>query len=331
METLFHHPTLQRAWRTSPSIAAGLLMMLLAIMLATLVWQVLTPTKTIPIAPASAAKNPNSPVPNQPINYGNDIAKHHLFGEEKKQVKTVQATVATKPTVTPKTQLSLVLLGILDRSPKKSYAIIAPKQGGEQKFHSVGDEPQAGVIITSIRAREITLKYNGKSEVLKIPETQLNAVTSTRRGNSNASLPKALPPATSPLPLAIPVSPQEGGALSPKAAAADGKKSEVSAEGLGQLRDAIINNPAKLLEIASVTERKDKEGNLLGFRLSPGKNRALFRQLGLRPGDVVTSVNGIQLDSTSKGLGIMGELQGAESINMIIQRAGQEVSISKSF
>ncbi len=325
METLFHHPNLQRAWRILPSMMTGLLIMVLAIMLATLFWQILTPAKTLPSVFPVVSKSADHTAQNKPANYGNVVASHHLFGQE--QQKTTPKAVVNKPAVVSQTRLSLVLVGIFDRPLKKSYAIIAPQKGGKQAFYGVGDEPQTGVVIKSISAKKIMLKHNGKLEELRLPEGKLNVAKNSppARQNNNASLPKALPP-INPRLLQADVLPAVSSPKSSK-----GNKGGSSSEDLSLLRDAVMNNPDKLLEIASVTESKDKEGNLRGFRLSPGKNRALFRQLGLRPGDVVTSVNGIQLDSPAKGISVMSELQGAESINLTVLRGGQEVSISKSF
>jgi len=331
METLFHHPNLQRAWRILPSMATGLLIMLLAAMLATLFWQVFTPARTMPSELPMVSKSQQNTTQSKPVDYGSVVARHHLFGQE--QQKAAPKTVVKKTAVVSQTRLSMVLVGIFDRGAKKSYAIIAPQKGGKQAFYGVGDEPQTGVVIASISAKKIMLKHNGKLEELRLPEGKLNVASNSApsRRNNNASLPKALPP-INPLPLDEPNLPQANGLpadSSPKSP--KGNKTDSSSEDLSLLRDAVMNNPDKLLEIASVTESKDKEGNLRGFRLSPGKNRALFRQLGLRPGDVVTSVNGIQLDSPAKGLSVMSELQGAESINLTVLRGGQEVSISKSF
>ncbi|HHL19692.1 MAG TPA: type II secretion system protein GspC [Thiothrix sp.] len=332
METWFHHPHLQRTLRALPSIATGLLTILLAIMLATLFWQIFTPAKTLPsMLPVKAIMQANV-AQGEPINYGNVIANHHLFGQE--QQKTVTKVLVNKPAVVSQTRLSLVLVGIFDRPSKKSYAIIASQKGGKQAFYGVGDEPQTGVVIESISAKKIMLKHNGRLEELRLPEGKLNIAKNSppSRRNNNVSLPKALPPINPRLPsdeLNLPQADELPDASSPKSP--KGNKNGSSSEDLSLLRDAVMNNPDKLLEIASVTESKDKEGNLRGFRLSPGKNRALFRQLGLRPGDVVTSVNGIQLDSPAKGISVMSELQGAESINLTVLRGGQEVSISKSF
>ena len=332
METLFHHPNLQRAWRILPSMTTGLLIMLLAIMLATLFWQILTPAKTLPSAPLVTSKSQHNTIKSKPVDYGSVVASHHLFGQE--QQKTAAKAVVNKPAVLSQTRLSLVLVGVFDRPSKKSYAIIAPKKGGKQAFYGVGDEPQTGVVIESISAKKIMLKHNGRLEELRLPEGKLNVAKNSppSRRNNNVSLPKALPPINPRLPsdeLNLPQADELPDASSPKSP--KGNKNGSSSEDLSLLRDAVMNNPDKLLEIASVTESKDKEGNLRGFRLSPGKNRALFRQLGLRPGDVVTSVNGIQLDSPAKGISVMSELQGAESINLTVLRGGQEVSISKSF
>jgi len=38
-----------------------------------------------------------------------------------------------------------------------------------------------------------------------------------------------------------------------------------------------------------------------GFRVYPGRNRAAFTRLGLRPGDQVTAINGTPLDDRERG------------------------------
>ena len=42
-------------------------------------------------------------------------------------------------------------------------------------------------------------------------------------------------------------------------------------------------------------------GRMNGFRVYPGRNRAAFMRLGLRPGDQVTAINGTPLDDRDRG------------------------------
>jgi general secretion pathway protein C len=49
---------------------------------------------------------------------------------------------------------------------------------------------------------------------------------------------------------------------------------------------------------------------------------------GLRPDDVVTAVNGVPLDSLSRGQELMQRLQGARHIDLTVERGGQTQTLS---
>lgn len=65
-------------------------------------------------------------------------------------------------------------------------------------------------------------------------------------------------------------------------------------------------------------------GELRGFRLYPGRDRQRFAALGLRAGDLVTAVNGVQLTDPSQGLDAMRALTGGMEVTLTVQR-GDEV------
>jgi general secretion pathway protein C len=102
------------------------------------------------------------------------------------------------------------------------------------------------------------------------------------------------------------------------------------AANLGEFRQAVLNNNMRLLEVAS-PQPHEVDGKFAGFRLMPGSNTALFNQLGLQPGDIVTTVNGSVLDSPAAG---MQALQGAASASQVtlgITRGGQQITLPLSF
>ena len=66
-----------------------------------------------------------------------------------------------------------------------------------------------------------------------------------------------------------------------------------------------------------------REGDkLIGYRVSPGRDRQLLSRFGLRAGDVVTMVNGVRLDNPVKGLEIIQNLQTAGQVNIEVMRNG---------
>jgi general secretion pathway protein C len=87
------------------------------------------------------------------------------------------------------------------------------------------------------------------------------------------------------------------------------------------LRDVISQNAAKLTDIIRPAPHV-QEGQIVGFRVNPGRDRATFDALGFQPGDVVTDINGTVLDDVSQGLQIFQSLGEATQANVTVLRDG---------
>lgn len=87
-----------------------------------------------------------------------------------------------------------------------------------------------------------------------------------------------------------------------------------------------LSDPQSLSELVSISAAT-KDGNFQGFRIAPGKNRALFGRLGLRRNDILTQVNGISLDDPSTALSLMEQFKSAEEINLTIKRGNKDMNI----
>jgi len=59
---------------------------------------------------------------------------------------------------------------------------------------------------------------------------------------------------------------------------------------------------------------------LIGFQLQPGKDAGFLQRFGLQPGDILTSVNGIQLDSPIRALEVIRELGEAGQVSVEVLR-----------
>jgi general secretion pathway protein C len=64
-------------------------------------------------------------------------------------------------------------------------------------------------------------------------------------------------------------------------------------------------------------------GQLKGYRVFPGRNRQQFIALGLRPGDLVTEINGITLSDPAQGMEMFSNLSSDSQFNVTIERNGQ--------
>jgi general secretion pathway protein C len=78
------------------------------------------------------------------------------------------------------------------------------------------------------------------------------------------------------------------------------------------------------VKIIPVFSGKDRK--LKGYRLLPKKNRAVYNRLGLRPSDIITSINGIALNDQRESMKVIAELVKAESIEVELDRNGQKES-----
>ena len=69
---------------------------------------------------------------------------------------------------------------------------------------------------------------------------------------------------------------------------------------------------------------------LTGYRIYPGSRASIgaFTNLGLRPGDLITAVNGTPLDDPNRGSEILDTLSSAASASVTVQRNGQPVDLN---
>jgi general secretion pathway protein C len=96
---------------------------------------------------------------------------------------------------------------------------------------------------------------------------------------------------------------------------------------LGKYRDALVNDPNSMMGLVNVRPYQ-KDGQLLGYRIRPGRDRSLLRRFGLRSGDIVTSVNGVPMNNPIKALEVLRDLSSASQLTVDIQRNGTPQSFT---
>jgi hypothetical protein len=90
------------------------------------------------------------------------------------------------------------------------------------------------------------------------------------------------------------------------------------------LRRLVEQDPNILSQVMRAVPSYDSgAGKLRGFRIYPGRNRTAFNNLGLRPGDLVTAINGASLDDPQRGQEIMNTIETADRATVTIERGGQ--------
>ncbi|MGH8140786.1 MAG: type II secretion system protein GspC [Steroidobacteraceae bacterium] len=69
-------------------------------------------------------------------------------------------------------------------------------------------------------------------------------------------------------------------------------------------------------------------GKQKGYRVYPGRNRQAFTRLGLRPGDLVTAINGTPLDDPARGPEIFRTLGSSSEAHITVMRSGQQQDLT---
>ena len=192
----------------------------------------------------------------------------------------------------PDTRLNLTLMGIFAGTRKSESRALIAQQNGDEKPYSIGDEVVGGVSLQAIFPDRVILTRGGQLETLRLDKDKAS-------GDFLAGAP--------------------GGMVDANTTAQ-----------LAQARQEMLQDPNKAAEYIRV-QPVSVGGQMKGYRIYPGQNQALFANAGLRPGDLVTSVNGIQLDDTQKALQMLNDLSKASNVSVVVERGGQPQTLNVSF
>jgi general secretion pathway protein C len=92
---------------------------------------------------------------------------------------------------------------------------------------------------------------------------------------------------------------------------------------MDRMRKLISDDPGLMADIMR-PQPVFAQGKQKGYRVYPGRNRQAFARLGLRPGDLVMSINGTPLDDPARGQDIFRTLSSASEAHITVMRAGQQ-------
>jgi len=253
-----------------------------ALIVVTIAYQLATLTWTVVPGSASAVAPPSRPATDDNAPPATDLSG--LSDSHLFGEAPEQAAPVVQEVIdAPETTLSLTLKGILAIEADGKGSVIISSNRGEDKTYQVGQTIEG--------ADGATLHSVYADRVLLDRNGRLETLR----------LPKELA-ASAPTAMASPL---------PQAAAPPS----------GSLREAISENATRLTDIVRLAPHV-QEGQVVGFRVNPGRDRAAFEALGLRAGDVVTDINGTVLDDPSQGLQVFQSLGETTQANVTVLRDG---------
>jgi len=211
----------------------------------------------------------------------------HIFGIN-------QTTAVLIPVKAPETKLNLTLKGVLAANPmKRATAIIARGRNGKETIYGIGDKISTGVSIKEIHPEYIVLNRGGRSEILKLPkQSGLNQSGFNRTGGNHINRFSQRSPG----------------------------------QALAQIRQNILRSPTSFGDYAlPIVVRQN--GKQMGYRLQPQAKGQLLAQLGLQPNDIITRINGVELNKPQNGITALRKLSTANQLNLVVNRNGTEVPL----
>jgi general secretion pathway protein C len=224
---------------------------------------------------------------------------------------TVEPAVSGPPPPPPlqKTTLPLKLLAIMyappPADPRWSMAIIRDNDSKMSGPFAVGSKIRDATI-DDIEDDRIYLDFgNGRREYLELVER---------------AAPPGAPVAAAPAPAAP--------SSDPLAAELDRgikKTGEHSYEVQRSTLDALLGNMAALARAARIVP-ETKDGKPAGFRLFSVKPDGPFAKIGLQNSDVISAINGIEMNSPDQALMVYTKLKSANHLSVALERNGQKIT-----
>ena len=214
----------------------------------------------------------------------NLIAATHLFGEATEDAAEAELVVVDNTEDLEDTRLAnLTLKGtIASALPEYSIAIIADGRN-EESIYIIGDSVASNASLHAVHQDRVVLNEGGNLTNLRLPEEFTSAPgTTIRRANTTRR-----------------TTPQRRNSIQ-----------SVVSQNVARLADVIRPTPYFV------------NGQQRGYRVYPGRDRRQFAALGLRPGDLITDIDGQALSDTAQAMQIFQSLGDASEVSVTVERDG---------
>jgi general secretion pathway protein C len=213
------------------------------------------------------------------------IAANHLFGKADEDAAAPIVIPEADENLSDTRLTNLVLKGtIASAIPEYSVAVIADGTA-EQRVYAIGDSLGSGTTLHSVYADRVVLNENGALTNLRLPSDYPRATTQVRRSTTTTR--------------------------------------RASTSNTQNLRNVVSQNLTKLTEVIRFTPYT-VDGQPVGFRVYPGRDKRQFAALGLRPQDLIKDINGQALTDPTQAMQIFESLGEQTQVTVTIERNGQD-------
>ncbi len=182
------------------------------------------------------------------------------------------------------TSLNLELKGTIVAKGQGETVAIIAEANGSEEIYRTGDAIPGRATLHAVYMDRVLIRRAGKLETLSLPRADETTANKTRTSNRRTT------------------------------------RNQTNAS---SLREVINRSPARLTDVIR-PQPVFRDGKQQGYRVYPGRQRQQFSQLGLRPGDMITQINGMPLDDPARGMEIFRSLGEATQVTVTVERNGQQ-------
>jgi general secretion pathway protein C len=281
---------LTAANRLLPAWVTLLLVVLIAWQLAKIFWSLVPGPSAGDTVPAPTG----SPAALSASNDSADvsaIANAHLFGVASTDPVDETLVVVEETENLRDTRItSLSLRGTIASDIEANAVAIIADSGNEEKVYLIGDAVTSGAKLHAVYADRVVLNENGVYTNLKLPKDFPANSSPVARRNMTST------------------------------------RRAVSTNNTQSIQAVVTQNVSKLADVIRPTPYF-VNGQQQGYRVYPGRNRAQFTALGLRPGDLIKDIDGQALTDPSQAMQVFQSLGSADQVSVTVERNGQPETI----
>ncbi len=190
----------------------------------------------------------------------------------------------------PRASADTALTGTIFSAKSADARTIIADMRGHQRVYARGDEiPEVGEVV-EIHRNYVVLRRNGRLEML---DFRWDAVA--------VILDRAADPAR------------------------DAAQEAPPGQYLKDLRESMLTHPELLFELVGAIPVVEGE-RFSGYRVMKPEDPAFLESLSLKPGDVLTAVNGVPLNTPDYGTQLLGTMSGTGKLTFTVRR-GSEILV----
>ena len=209
----------------------------------------------------------------------------------------------------PETQLNLILAGVAASDDKNTSAAVIENSGNQDTYSPGETITGTRVVLDTVYRDRVILKNAGKLETLMLDGFDYNETTKITqpKAKSRTSLTNQKRKINNEL-------------NSPNVV--DQRTNKMLSNSAKSFKEDINKDPSKITDYLKISPKRT-DGEIVGYRLMPGKNAEFFQSAGLKSGDVAIQMNGYDLTAPSEAAQALSALKEDKEVSLLIDRNGE--------